>query len=219
MIISKGLEYVGVNDHELDLFEGIFAVPNGMSYNSYLIIDEKIAVVDSVDGNFTGKWLENIRQKLGEKQPDYLIVHHVEPDHSASISSFMEAFPNAVLVSSRIAFELIRNFYGKDYETRRLTVKEGDILDLGRHKLNFYFAPMVHWPEVIVSYDSCDKILFSADAFGKFGALDVEDDWTDEARRYYCGIVGKYGMQVQSLIFPPSALSMARCFRIISVIM
>ncbi len=200
MTVSNDIKYVGVNDHKIDLFEGIYKVPNGMSYNSYLILDEKAAVIDSVDRNFADEWLENIRRELGDRKPDYLVVHHMEPDHSSNIVKFLEVYPEATVVSSRIAFNLMKNFYKNDYEDRRLIVGEGDTLCLGRHSLSFYFAPMVHWPEVIVSYDSCDKVLFSADAFGTFGALDVEQDWLDEARRYYIGIVGKYGMQVQALL-------------------
>ena len=209
MTITNDIKYVGVNDHQIDLFEGIYRVPNGMSYNSYLILDEKVAVVDSVDKNFADEWLENIRRELGERKPDYLIVHHMEPDHSSNIVKFLEVYPEATVVSSRIAFNLMNNFYKNDYADRRLIVGEGDTLCLGKHTLSFYFAPMVHWPEVIVSYDNCDKILFSADAFGTFGALDVQQDWLDEARRYYIGIVGKYGMQVQALLKKLSKLDVS----------
>ena len=210
MYISEDVKYIGVNDHKIDLFEGIFSVPNGMSYNSYLIFDEKIAVIDTVDKNFTEEWLENIKAELKGRKPDYLVVHHVEPDHSASIKAFFEVYPETVIVSSRIAFDLIKNFYGNNYEQQRIVVKEGESLPLGEHSLTFFFAPMVHWPEVIVSYESCEKLLFSADAFGKFGALDVEEDWLDEGRRYYCGIVGKYGMQVQALLKKAAKLDIAK---------
>ncbi len=200
MHIANDIRYVGVNDHEIDLFEGQYAVPNGMAYNSYAIIDEKIAVMDSVDRHFAGEWLEHIGQMLGERKPDYLVVQHMEPDHSGSIRAFMNAYPEAVIVSSAKAFAMMKAFFGEDYAERRLVVGEGGTLALGRHTLRFFAAPMVHWPEVIVTYDALDQVLFSADAFGKFGALDVQEDWADEARRYYIGIVGKYGAQVQALL-------------------
>lgn len=200
MIISQDIRYVGVNDHEIDLFEGQYSVPNGMAYNSYAIIDEKIAIMDSVDARFTQTWFDNIKSVLGEKKPDYLIVQHMEPDHSGSILRFMEAYPDTKIVASARAFVMIRNFFGVDFSDRQITVGEGDTLSLGSHTLTFITAAMVHWPEVIMTYDSTDKVLFSADAFGKFGALDVEEDWTDEARRYYIGIVSKYGAPVQAVL-------------------
>ena len=202
MTIKKDIVYVGVNDHNIDLFEGQYDVPEGMAYNSYVIKDEKIAVVDSVDRNFTHEWLDNLAAALEGRKPDYLIVQHMEPDHSANISAFMKNYPGAVIVSSAKAFAMMKNFYGDEYEGRRVVIKEGDTLTLGRHVLRFIAAPMVHWPEVTVTYDETDKVLFSADAFGKFGALDTTDpdDWACEARRYYFGIVGKYGVQVQSLL-------------------
>ena len=200
MNIADDIRYVGVNDHEIDLFEGQYAVPNGMAYNSYAIIDEKIAVMDSVDRHFAGAWLENMEQALGNRKPDYLVVQHMEPDHSGSIEAFMNAYPEAVIVSSAKAFAMMQAFFGEDYAQRRLVVGEGGTLALGRHTLRFFAAPMVHWPEVLVTYDALDQVLFSADAFGKFGALDVQEDWADEARRYYIGIVGKYGAQMQALL-------------------
>ena len=200
MTITPDILYIGVNDHDIDLFEGLYDVPNGMSYNSYAIVDEKIAIMDSVDRNFGAQWLSNIESALNGRKPDYLIVQHMEPDHSANISAFMEAYPEATLVSNAKSFIMMQQFFGSDYAGRRIAVGEGDILELGKHTLTFYTAPMVHWPEVIVTYDSCDKVLFSADGFGKFGALDVEDSWACEARRYYFGIVGKYGVQTQSLL-------------------
>ena len=200
MNISKDIFYVGVNDHKVDLFEGQYVVPNGMAYNSYVIMDEKIAVMDTVDRNFTHEWLDNLAGVLGSRQPDYLIVQHMEPDHSANIANFMKNYPNATVVSSAKAFTMMGNFFGTEFEDRRIVVGEGDTLCLGGHTLTFVTAPMVHWPEVIVTYDSTDKVLFSADGFGKFGALDVEEDWACEARRYYIGIVGKYGAQVQNLL-------------------
>lgn len=200
MEITKDIKYVGVNDHQVDLFEGQYVVENGMAYNSYMIMDEKIAVCDTVDTHFTEEWLGNVKAVLNGKAPDYLIVHHMEPDHSASIDSFMKAFPETKIVSSAKAFVMMKQFFGTDYPDNQLVVKEGDTLSLGEHELTFVTAPMVHWPEVIVSYDSKDKVLFSADAFGKFGALDVEEDWACEARRYYIGIVGKYGVQAQTLL-------------------
>ena len=203
---TSDIRYIGVNDHAIDLFEGQYAVPNGMAYNSYAIVDEKIAVMDSVDRHFAGKWLEHIGQALGGRTPDYLIVQHMEPDHSGSIEAFMDAWPQATIVASAKAFSMMQAFFGKDYADRRLAVKEGDTLSLGRHELRFFTAPMVHWPEVVVTYDACEKALFSADAFGRFGALDVPVDWADEARRYYIGIVGKYGAQVQALLKKLAAL-------------
>ena len=200
MHITNDIKYVGVNDHEVDLFEGQYVVPNGMAYNSYVIMDEKIAVMDTVDKNFTHQWLDNIERTLGERKPDYLVVQHMEPDHSANTAKFLEVYPDAVVVSSAKAFTMMGNFFGTDYADRRIVVGEGDTLNLGKHVLTFVTAPMVHWPEVIVTYDSCDKVLFSADGFGKFGALDAEEDWDCEARRYYIGIVGKYGAQVQALL-------------------
>ena len=200
MNVTKDIKYIGVNDHKIDLFEGQYIVPNGMSYNSYAIIDQKIAIMDSVDAAFTHEWLDNIQNALGARKPDYLVVQHMEPDHSANIANFLAAYPNATVVASAKAFTMMKNFFGTDYADRRIVVGEGDVLDLGTHKLTFVTAPMVHWPEVIMTYDSTDKILFSADAFGKFGALDVEEDWACEARRYYIGIVGKYGTQVQTLL-------------------
>ncbi|MBQ8801602.1 MAG: FprA family A-type flavoprotein [Clostridium sp.] len=200
MTITNDIKYIGVNDHQIDLFEGQYVVPNGMSYNSYAILDEKIAILDSVDQNFTQEWLNNISAALDGRQPDYLIVQHMEPDHSANIHNFLTAYPNAVVVSSAKAFMMMKNFFGTDYADRRIVVNEGDTLSLGKHTLSFITAPMVHWPEVIMAYDTCDKVLFSADAFGKFGALDVEEDWACEARRYYTGIVGKFGMPVQTLL-------------------
>ena len=200
MIISDTIRYIGVNDHEVDLFEGQYVVPNGMAYNSYAILDDKVAIMDSVDAHFTQEWLDNIKSVLGEREPDYLVVQHMEPDHSGSIFSFMKAYPKATVVSSAKAFGMMYNFFGTQFEDRRVVVGEGDTLDLGSRTLTFVTAPMVHWPEVIVTYDSKDKVLFSADGFGKFGALDVEEDWACEARRYYIGIVGKFGAQVQALL-------------------
>ena len=200
MQITKDIFYVGVNDHQVDLFEGQYVVPNGMSYNSYVIMDDLIAVMDTVDANFTHEWLDNIQNTLGGRKPNFLIVQHMEPDHSANIVNFLKAYPDTVVVSSAKAFTMMKNFFGKDFSENGMTVGEGDTLCLGRHTLTFVTAPMVHWPEVIVTYDSTDKVLFSADGFGKFGALDVEEDWACEARRYYIGIVGKYGAQVQALL-------------------
>ena len=190
MFISNDIKYIGVNDRVLDMFEGQYKIPNGISYNSYVILDEKIAVMDTVDAAFTDQWLDNLDKALGGREPDYLVVHHMEPDHSALIHAFLTAYPQAVVVSSAKAFAMMKNFFGTDYADRRVVVGEGDTLCLGAHTLTFVTAPMVHWPEVIVSYDSTDKVLFSADGFGKFGALDVEEDWACEARRYYIGIVG-----------------------------
>lgn len=200
MGISKDIKYIGVNDHRGELFEGQYVVPNGMAYNSYVILDDKIAVMDSVDVNFTQEWLTNLELVLCGRKPDYLVVQHMEPDHSASMAVFMEKYPEAVVVASAKAFSMMKNFFGRDYAERRVVVADGSILTLGRHELTFFTAMMVHWPEVIVTYDAADKVLFSADAFGKFGALDIEDDWVSEARRYYIGIVGRYGQQVQSLL-------------------
>jgi flavorubredoxin len=206
MKISNDILYIGVNDHDIDLFEGQYVVPNGMAYNSYVIQDEKIAVMDTVDVNFTEQWLDNLKNALGGAAPDYLIVHHMEPDHSANIREFMNLYPNATVVATTMAFRMMQQFFGTDYADRRRIVGEGDTLALGKHTLTFFTAPMVHWPEVMVTYDSADKVLFSADAFGKFGALDTEEDWACEARRYYMGIVGKFGEQVQALLKKASAL-------------
>ncbi len=200
MYITDDIKYIGVNDHKIDLFEGQYIVPNGMAYNSYLIMDEKTAVMDSVDAGFTQEWLDNIAKALDGRLPDYLVVQHMEPDHSASIMDFTKAYPEAKIVSSSKAFAMMKNFFGTDFSDKQVVVNEGSQLSLGRHQLNFITAPMVHWPEVIMTYDSTDKVLFSADAFGKFGALDVEEDWVCEARRYYIGIVGKYGSQVQAVL-------------------
>ena len=200
MHITKDIKYIGVNDHEVDLFEGQYVVENGMAYNSYVILDEKIAIMDTVDARFTHEWLDNIQNVLGDKAPDYLVIQHMEPDHSANIMNFMKTYPNTTVVSSAKAFVMMKNFFGTDFENNRIVVGEMDTLSLGKHVLTFVTAPMVHWPEVIVTYDSYDKVLFSADGFGKFGALDVEEDWACEARRYYIGIVGKYGAQVQALL-------------------
>ncbi len=211
MEITKDIRYIGVNDHETDLFEGQYVVPLGMAYNSYVILDEKIAVMDTVDRRFAEPWLENLRAALGGRKPDYLIVQHMEPDHSGSIARFLEAYPEAVTVASAKAFDMMKNFYGADIAENRLTVGEKDTISLGGHTLTFLTAPMVHWPEVIVTYDAADKVLFSADGFGKFGALDTVDPegWACEARRYYFGIVGKYGAQVQALLKKASALEIA----------
>ena len=200
MTITKDIRYIGVNDHEIDLFEGQYIVPNGMAYNSYVIMDEKIAVMDTVDKNFGDEWLANLEKELAGRKPDYLVVQHMEPDHSANIDVFLTRYPEATVVSSAKAFAMMKQFFGTDYADRRIVVGEGDTLNLGTHTLTFVTAPMVHWPEVIVTYDSHDKVLFSADGFGKFGALDAEEDWACEARRYYIGIVGKYGAQVQALL-------------------
>ena len=209
MTITNDIRYVGVNDHAVDLFEGQYVVPNGMSYNSYVILDEKVAVMDTVDQHFGQEWLANIREVLGDKQPDYLVVHHMEPDHSANIDLFLNTYPNATVVSSMKAFVMMQGFFGTDYADRRIVVGEGDTLNLGKHVLTFVTAPMVHWPEVIVSYDTCDKVLFSADGFGKFGALDADEPWDCEARRYYIGIVGKNGAQVQALLKKAATLDIA----------
>ena len=209
MFITNDIKYIGVNDHRVDLFEGQYIVPNGMSYNSYVILDEKIAVMDTVDQYFGDEWLENLSRVLEGRKPDYLVVHHMEPDHSANIDNFLRAYPEAIVVSSAKAFSMMKYFFGTDYAHRRIVVGEGDTLSLGKHVLTFVTAPMVHWPAVIVSYDASDKVLFSADGFGKFGALDVEEEWACEARRYYIGIVGKYGAQVQSLLKKASALDIS----------
>ncbi len=209
MTITNDIKYIGVNDHAVDLFEGQYVVPNGMAYNSYAILDEKIAIMDTVDKNFTEEWLNNISAVLEGRKPDYLVVQHMEPDHSANIANFLKAYPEAAVVSSAKAFVMMKNFFGTDYADRRIVVGEGDTLSLGKHTLTFVTAPMVHWPEVIVTYDSYDKVLFSADGFGKFGALDAEEDWACEARRYYIGIVGKYGAQTQALLKKAAGLDIA----------
>ena len=206
MEVTKDIIYIGVNDHKVDLFEGQYVVPNGMAYNSYVILDEKTAVMDTVDAHFGEEWLANLEQALGGRKPDYLVVQHMEPDHSANIAKFAEKYPKAQIVGNAKTFTMVKNFFGTDYADRRVVVKDGESLSLGAHELTFVFAPMVHWPEVMVTYDAKDKVLFSADGFGKFGALDVEEDWACEARRYYFGIVGKYGMQVQNLLKKAAAL-------------
>ena len=200
MQVTETIRYVGVNDHQVDLFEGQYDVPNGMAYNSYVIVDDKIAVFDTIDKSKTGEWLDNLAEVLGERTPDYLIVQHMEPDHSANIAAFLAEYPETTVVASAKAFTMMKQFFGTDYAEHQLVVKEKDTLELGKHTLTFVAAPMVHWPEVMVTYDSKDKVLFSADGFGKFGALDAEEDWDCEARRYYIGIVGKYGAQVQNLL-------------------
>ena len=200
MKITNDIRYIGVNDHKVDLFEGQYKVPNGMAYNSYAILDEKIAIMDTVDAGFTAEWLANIESTLAGRKPDYLVVQHMEPDHSANIVNFMNAYPEAKIVSSAKAFVMMKNFFGTDFAEKQIVVGEGSALELGKHTLTFVTAPMVHWPEVIVTYDNVDKVLFSADGFGKFGALDADEPWADEARRYYIGIVGKYGAQVQALL-------------------
>ena len=210
MTITNDIRYIGVNDHDVDLFEGQYPVPNGIANNSYVILDEKIAVMDTVDRNFTQPWLENLTAALEGRKPDYLIVQHMEPDHAANVDKFLELYPDATVVASAKAFAMMKGFFGTDYADRRLIVGEGDTLSLGRHTLTFVTAPMVHWPEVIVTYDSYDKVLFSADGFGKFGALDVEEPWEDEARRYYIGIVGKYGAQVQALLKKAATLDIQK---------
>ena len=209
MKITKDILYVGVNDHDVDLFEGQYVVPNGMAYNSYVILDEKVAVMDTVDRKFGPQWLKNVKNALGGRNPDYLVVQHMEPDHSANIANFLNTYPAATVVSSAKAFTMMGQFFGNDYADRRIVVGEGDTLSLGEHTLAFVTAPMVHWPEVIVTYDVKDKVLFSADGFGKFGALDADEDWACEARRYYIGIVGKYGPQVQALLKKAATLDIA----------
>ena len=206
MHISNDIRYIGVNDHQIDLFEGQYIVPNGMAYNSYVIMDEKIAVLDTVDQHFGADWFANLEKELDGRQPDYLVVHHMEPDHSANIDKFISAYPEAAVVGNAKTFEMIDQFFGRGLCKNKLAVKNGEMLSLGRHELTFLFAPMVHWPEVMMSYDGADKALFSADAFGKFGALDVEEDWACEARRYYIGIVGKFGAQVQTVLKKAAAL-------------
>ena len=206
MKITDDIKYIGVNDHDIDLFEGQYIVENGMAYNSYAVIDDKIAIMDTVDAYFTDEWLENIEKALGGRTPDYLIIQHMEPDHSANIMNFVNKYPNVKIVASAKAFVMMKNFFGIDFSDKSIVVGEGDTLNLGKHTLSFITAPMVHWPEVIVTYDNFDKVLFSADGFGKFGALDVDEDWACEARRYYFGIVGKYGAQVQSLLKKAAAL-------------
>lgn len=210
MVISDDIRYIGVNDREIDLFEGQYVVPEGMAYNSYVILDNKIAILDTVEANFGKQWLENLKSELGTRKPDYLIIQHMEPDHSANIALFAAEYPEAVVVASAKAFVMMKQFYGEDFAARRLVVGEGSKLELGRHTLTFLTAPMVHWPEVIVTYDSIDKVLFSADGFGKFGAVEGEEtDWACEARRYYFGIVGKYGAQVQALLKKAAGLEIA----------
>ena len=209
MTITNDIRYIGVNDHQVDLFEGQYVVPNGMAYNSYVILDEKIAVMDTVDKNFTHQWLDNLQKTLDGRKPDYLIVQHMEPDHSANVANFLRLYPDAAVVASAKAFVMMQNFFGSDYADRRIVVGDGDTLTLGKHVLTFVTAPMVHWPEVIVTYDSTDKVLFSADGFGKFGALDIDEDWACEARRYYIGIVGKYGPQVQTLLKKAAGLDIS----------
>ncbi len=209
MYITKDIRYVGVNDHDIDLFEGQYVVPNGMAYNSYVIVDEKIAVMDTVDARFSDTWLENIALELGERSPDYLVIQHMEPDHSASIGAFLAQYPKAAVVASKQAFAMMKNFYGV-VPAASETVGEGSVLSLGAHTLTFFTAPMVHWPEVIVTYDAADKVLFSADGFGKFGALDVDEEWACEARRYYFGIVGKYGAQTAALLKKAATLDIAK---------
>lgn len=210
MKISNNVKYIGVFDTETDLFEGQYKIPDGISYNSYVIIDEKIAVLDTVDKNFGDEWLKNLSAVLGDKKPDYLVVHHMEPDHSANIARFMDVYPEATIVSSAAAFRMMQNFFGTAFENRRLLVGENDELSLGKHTLKFIAAPMVHWPEVIMSYEVSEKILFSADGFGRFGSTDEKDDWADEARRYYIGIVGKYGVQVQAVLKKAAALEISK---------
>ncbi|MBR5223931.1 MAG: FprA family A-type flavoprotein [Clostridia bacterium] len=209
-MISEAIKYIGVNDHNIDLFEGQYDVPNGMAYNSYAIIDEKIAIMDTVDKNFGEEWLNNIKTALKGKKPDYLVVQHMEPDHSANIVNFTNAYPDAVIVSSDKAFKMMQNFFGIDFAGKNIVVSDGDTLSLGKRELKFFTAPMVHWPEVIVTYDCLDKVLFSADGFGKFGALDCDEDWACEARRYYFGIVGKYGVQVQALLKKAATLEIEK---------
>ena len=209
MKITADIRYVGVNDHTVDLFEGQYVVPNGMAYNSYVILDDLIAVMDTVDARFTHEWLDNIQTVLAGRIPNFLVIQHMEPDHSANIVNFLKVYPDTILVASAKAFTMMKNFFGKDFTENGMIIKEGDTLCLGKHTLHFVAAPMVHWPEVMVTYDSTDKVLFSADGFGKFGALDVEEDWACEARRYYIGIVGKYGAPVQALLKKAAALDIA----------
>lgn len=209
MQITKDIRYIGVNDHEVDLFEGQYVVPNGMAYNSYVIIDEKIAIMDTADVHFKDEWMANLKAALDGRSPDYLVVSHMEPDHSANIAAFLQEYPEAKVVATRMAFTMMGQFFGDDYASRRIIAAEGSTLPLGKHTLTFYTAPMVHWPEVMVTYDSTDKVLFSADGFGKFGALDADEDWACEARRYYIGIVGKFGPQVQALLKKASALDIS----------
>ena len=209
MKITDSIKYVGVNDHQVDLFEGQYKVPNGMSYNSYVILDEKVAVMDTVDAHFTDEWLGNLARVLDGRKPDYLIVQHMEPDHAANVANFMKAYPETTVVANAKTFVMIKNFFELDLEGRKLVVENGSSLSLGSHTLTFVFAPMVHWPEVMVTYESSEKVLFSADGFGKFGALDVEEDWDDESRRYFIGIVGKYGAQVQALLKKAAALDIS----------
>lgn len=209
MQITKDIRYIGVNDHEVDLFEGQYVVPNGMAYNSYVIIDEKIAVMDTADVHFKDEWMANLKAAVDGRSPDYLVVSHMEPDHSANIAAFLQEYPEAKVVATRMAFTMMGQFFGDDYASRRIIAAEGSTLPLGKHTLTFYTAPMVHWPEVMVTYDSTDKVLFSADGFGKFGALDADEDWACEARRYYIGIVGKFGPQVQALLKKASALDIS----------
>ena len=210
MNITQDIKYIGVNDREIDLFEGQYHVPNGMAYNSYLIKDEKITVVDTVDARFTEKWLSNLENELSNKAPDYLIVQHMEPDHSGSIKAFCDKYPETVVVANAKAYNMIKNFFGTDLSDRQIAVGENDTLNLGKHTLTFITAPMVHWPEVIMTYDNLDKVLFSADGFGKFGAFDCEEDWLDEARRYYIGIVGKYGIQVNAVLKKAASLEIEK---------
>ncbi|MEE1170552.1 MAG: FprA family A-type flavoprotein [Anaerovoracaceae bacterium] len=209
MQVTKDIINVGVNDHDIDLFEGQFVVPNGMAYNSYVIMDEKIAVMDSVGYEFADQWIENVKKATEGRQPDYLVIQHMEPDHSANMVDFLNEFPDAKIVSSKKAFGMMAQFFGSDFAEKQIVVKEGDTLELGTHTLNFINAPMVHWPEVIMTYESTDKVLFSADGFGKFGATDADEDWACEARRYYFGIVGKYGKQVQAVLKKAAALDIS----------
>lgn len=204
--VTEDIYYVGVNDHQIDLFEGQYVVPNGMAYNSYVVMDEKITVFDTVDAHFTDEWMGNLAEVLGDRTPDYLIVQHMEPDHSANIAAFAEQYPEAQIVANAMTFNMMKQFFGTDFADRKVMVKDGETLSTGKHNFTFVFAPMVHWPEVMVTYDSTDKVLFSADGFGKFGALDVEEEWACEARRYYIGIVGKYGMMVQKLLAKAATL-------------
>lgn len=204
--VTEDIYYVGVNDHQIDLFEGQYVVPNGMAYNSYVVMDEKVVVFDTVDAHFKDEWLANVAEVLDGRKPDYLIIQHMEPDHSANIAAFAEVYPEVKIVANAMAFNMVKQFFGTDFADRRLVVKDGETLSSGKHTFTFVFAPLVHWPEVMVTYDSADKVLFSADGFGKFGALDVEEEWACEARRYYIGIVGKYGLMVQKLLQKASAL-------------